>query len=76
MTEQTRRCRVITLDEAKAKGLDPFDDMWILRIAYQMELAGIETDATYDGYDKHGNWYSSDDFKGFVIREDFLEFLE
>lgn len=73
---KTYRCRVITLEEAIEKGLDPLDDLWIHPLEYQAKLAGIEVLAKLDGEDLDGKWYASDGFDGFFIHENFLEFLD
>lgn len=69
------KCRVITLDEAIEKGLDPFETMNILPISYETVLSGITTSVKLYTVGEDGSrWYSSDDFRGFRVREDFIDF--
>lgn len=74
---KTYRCRVITFGEAIEKGLDPYEIMGITRHSYQNSLSGVVSETVRCALVTFGkNWYISDDFRGFILYKDFLEFLE
>lgn len=75
MNIKFEKCRVITLDEAKVKGLDPHEIMGIEPSSYERVLSGITTNVKLYDIDEYGwRWYSSDDFRGFRVVEYFIDF--
>lgn len=68
--------RILTTDEVKEKGMDPYKDMCISHHTFDNYLSGVCSKRIYkvDAVDSNKKWYRSRDFLGFSISHDYLVF--